>query len=92
MNQVAHKFHVDPNIPVYTIAGDLLTEPIDNIQELISRGPEDALKQGGAKLCSEFAVISRYYPFNTAPNAPDLPSAQLNQFLAPGSGDAVDIL
>jgi hypothetical protein len=53
---------------------------------LISRGPEEALKQGGAKLCSDFAVISRYYPFNTTLNAPDLPLAQLNQFLAPGSG------
>jgi len=86
VSQVEQKFHVDPNLPVYTIAGTLLTEPIDNIQDLISRGPEDALKQGGAKLCSEFAVISRYYPFNTGPNATDLPLAQLNQFLAPGSG------
>ena len=86
VSQVEQKFHVDPSLPVYTIAGTLLTEPIDNIQELISRGPEDALKQGGGKLCSEFAVVSRYYPFNTGPNAPDLPLAQLNQLLAPGSG------
>ena len=86
VSQVEQKFHVDPSVPVYTAAGTLLTQPIDNIQDLISRGPEEALKQGGAKLCSEFAVISRYYPFNTGPNAPDLPLAQLNQFLAPGSG------
>src|SRR5258708_27568622 len=86
VNQVAQKFHVDPAIPVYTSATTLLTEPIDNIQDLVSRGPIDALKQGGQKLCSAFAVVSRYYPFNTTPNAPDLPLAQLNQFLAPGSG------
>lgn len=87
VNQVAHNFHVNSNIPVYNVAGDLLTQPIDNIQELISRGPEDALKQEGQKLCAEFAGLLRYYPFNTAPNAPDLPLAQLNQLLAPGSGD-----
>jgi len=85
VSQVEQKFRVDPSLPVYTVAGNLLTEPIDNIQELISRGPEDALRQNGQKLCSEFAVISRYYPFNTT-SATDLPLAQLNQFLAPGSG------
>ena len=87
VNQVSQKFHVDPAIPVYSNAITLLTQPIDNIQDLISRGPVDALKQGGQKLCSEFAAMLRYYPFNTGPNAPDLPMAQLNQLLVPGSGD-----
>ena len=58
VNQASKELHVDPAIPVYSNAITLLTQPIDNIQDLISRGPVYALKQGGQKLCLDVGDVA----------------------------------
>ncbi len=73
---------VDQTFHNENLVRQLLEEPIDNAQALISRAPGEALNGAGRQFCSQFSQLDRFYPFS--PNsAQELPIEQLNAIFAP---------
>ena len=64
----------------------LLKAPFDHAESLISAGPTGPLNGAGQGLCSQFLTLTHFYPFSSAPSAPEITLAQLNQVLAPDTG------
>ncbi len=78
--------NVDQVFHLELVVGGLLEAPFHHVEPLINAGPKPVLNGAGHTLCAQFGSLMQYYPFSSAPNAPDLPLAQLSQIFAPDTG------
>jgi type VI secretion system protein ImpL len=77
---------VDQRYHTEEVVRQLLEEPIKWAEQVVSRGPVDALNKGGQGLCSKFEEMRRnYYPFDPSSSV-DLPLTKLQEIFAPGTG------
>jgi type VI secretion system protein ImpL len=84
---IAQKFAVSQELPVHQVSRVLLEAPIANLEAVIRGASSAGLNRGGQDFCHDvFSPMTQYFPFNTAPNATDLPLKQFDDVFAPGVG------
>jgi len=85
VDQLAQKFHVDPQTHIETIAQSLLRQPIERAEAVIRTKPVSDLKGAGQAFCGQFSRLTNKFPFNPA-SSEDVTIDQLNAVLAPNTG------
>jgi len=84
---IAQKFTVSQELPIHHVSRALLEAPITNLEAVIRGASSAGLNKAGHDFCHDsFSPMTQYFPFNTAPNATDLPLKQFDDVFAPGIG------